>query len=695
MSSKTYVDSVVYSMAGDEDEIPNFLRSTIFGGIVTGNSDSSVAEHLVGSMLSGPGMRVRNFHRWARAAHARGEWAPGVLKDFYKSSNQAMFEWYEKTEELKRLISNPNAFLSLYRILGVSEDGAPGWVEAQTWQAFRNQYNITEFWFHKFRCWWNPTTRIATWSSPTMGIPPTDYPLTSTDLDDTQWIMYVYYPQSIVGDNPPTERYYYRVGSGSEIFDQDSLGFPQQNEFLPIIPLRINNEAVNSNSTSYAAVYDQIKKGYKKAFGGNIDDLLEQIEDNPDIGDIDFAFITFAVPLNTKRKEAQRYIFDFFEDVHNRLGNETNFSLSIGTDPFSMPGHIWGTWAVTDLRMSIFIQSVSATTTSGTLFAGARVGDVTISASGTTGTFRKQVGPNQIKTVTATGLQHVNTVYGGESINIEAGDAIVDTELSGFLVPISYEVFSGMSLVKSNQLALECTHIVFNCYKVVKKKWYQKGIFKALLVIAVIVITFVTGGFGATSAGLLGTNIAVGTAIGFTGLAAVIAGAVANMVAAMIVTKLVTMVTVELLGEELGAIIAAVAAFVTLQVGVALRNGGSFASSFTNIFDPKNLLKMGLAVGDGVASSINAATMDMIAQTQQMYEEFSKQSEKIQQLMKQLNGSSDLYFDVMELTDVNQGFVESLDSFLDRTLMTGMDIAKLTNESIGSFSKVTINTDLA
>lgn len=64
------VSSVLYNMAGDENDRPNFLKGTIFGSVI-GNSPS-LADDLTGAHFNGPGMKQRQFFRWADSVNMSG-----------------------------------------------------------------------------------------------------------------------------------------------------------------------------------------------------------------------------------------------------------------------------------------------------------------------------------------------------------------------------------------------------------------------------------------------------------------------------------------------------------------------------------------------------------------------------------------------------------------------------------------------
>ena len=49
--------------------------------------------------------------------------------------------------------------------------------------------------------------------------------------------------------------------------------------------------------------------------------------------------------------------------------------------------------------------------------------------------------------------------------------------------------------------------------------------------------------------------------------------------------------------------------------------------------------------------------------------------------------------DPMAFTTAGQGKVESMDTFLSRTLMTGMDIAETTHSMLSEFASLTLTLD--
>lgn len=310
-------------------------------------------------------------------------------------------------------------------------------------------------------------------------------------------------------------------------------------------------------------------------------------------------------------------------------------------------------------------------------------------------TLNWQETPTTWRKIRIVGLKHRNLIYGGKSVDISAKEALEDVEESGFIIPLHEGVYRAMGLKDSTQMATACSFMVFNCYQVVKKKWYQTGIFKIILVVIVIVISVYTGGAGAASAsGLLGTNAAVGAALGFAGTAGLIVGAIANAIAAMLLMKVITAASTALFGEKWGAIIGAIASVVAIQVGTTLASGQSMATSFGNLMRADNILKLTNAAGQGYQGYVQAAAAEMAKEAQEVMENYKRETREIQQAWLQNIGTGRGIIDPLEITGVFGVTMESVDTFLQRTLMTGSDVADMSLSMLTNFVDMTLSTDL-
>lgn len=299
-----------------------------------------------------------------------------------------------------------------------------------------------------------------------------------------------------------------------------------------------------------------------------------------------------------------------------------------------------------------------------------------------------QVDSNTYRRLQVWGFIHQNYIYGGKAVTISSTEALLDTEESGFVIPLHYPTMSDMNIVDYTQMATANTHILFNSYEVTKQKWYQRGIFKVLLIIAIIVVAVVVfpGAFAA-GGGILGGNLAIGSALGLAGTAALVAGVVANYIAAIIISQVLSFIGTEMFGEKWGAIFAAIAGF-ALSMGI----------SGTSLFSAEGLLGLGNAVANGYAGWVRGDIMEMQENLEGEFDEYENRMEKIQELIDSLGGNN-LNFNPLFLTDSQYGngrrrggskgyLPETLDQYISRTTMTGTDVVDLTHSMVYNFVDV-------
>lgn len=548
--------------------------------------------------------------------------------------------------------------------------------------------------------------------------------------------------------------YIYREGTGNPTFDSFFGDSADQGSFYPFIPFRLDNKFV---SGSYLPdIYTKSKKAFKKATRGKYDQMINKIADNASLGDIDYAYLVFGVSLNVANNECRRYIYEFMKaNMYGGIDGSTYLNWRTQWYAAQASMDAWINWRShqeagmplfgtpeptvlpypTPKTASIYVNSYNQPTMnfdmkitwagivesvgSGLLKFGAKTGEVWIEKLGTE-TFGQYVYGNNgenptVEYVARTidhiriyfqksqtqwsildiyGWEHENMIYGGKSILITAGEALDDADESGFVIPIHDRILRDLPLKISTQVATTCNNLVFNCYTVVKQKWYQSGLFKIILVVVIIAVSvFTMGASAGASVGLLGTNAAVGAALGYTGMAAIFAGAIANAVAAMILTQLIMSVSTNLLGPKIGAIIGAIASFVALQVGSALSVGTDFSQALQTMMRPDNLLKLTSSIGNGISQMIQGNIAEITEQTQNLLKDYSEQTKQIGQAFEDNIGYDSGMINPLSFTDTFGFSRESPTSFLSRTLMTGSDIAQLSNDLISGFTQVTLNTD--
>ena len=537
----------------------------------------------------------------------------------------------------------------------------------------------------------------------------------------------------------------YKQNSGNVALDSLFETEATDNRFYPFIPIRNDKQWVENDP-----IYPHCKKALYKATGGKLNKVTSELKKNDDIGDIQYIYGSFGVSLNTPEDTAKEYIYRFFQMATEAFPPDPTYptleaviagyqAANDAVDDYvawwnRQEGQIVGTppslpeYPVIPKRefrvhsskhykydMTIGWNYVSETTHSGQAWAGAKqgqlraryAGDITLTRKNIrTGDSKKleitptfysmqeyellwQDGHNSYRKLRVLGLHHNNRVYKNKSVNIDVAEAMSDAEESGFIIPLHTNIYRSMSLVRSTQLSTACSYLVMNSYKKVKKKWYQSSAFKIVVVVVAVVVSVFTAGAGGV--GILGAYGAVGASLGFVGLAAVIVGAVANAIAGMILVSLITKVSTSLFGDKLGFIVAAIASMVAMNVGTALSTGTSLSTLAGEMMNAQNIMQLTSSVGNGISQYINASTAATIQKAESVMQQYNTDMMAINKQYEEMFGTAGQgVIDPMQFVSM-----ESMDSFLSRTLMTGSDIADLSLNMIGSYSDMTLNTDLA
>lgn len=545
----------------------------------------------------------------------------------------------------------------------------------------------------------------------------------------------------------------YKEGDGNAVYDAMFLPDENMGSFIPFIPLREWGTFIGPDYEP--DLFSWTSKAVKRSMNKKIDFVIEQLEDNDSIGDIDFAYLSYGVSLNTKENASKKYIYKFFQAVGamGAGGSAEQAAWSTAWDAASVTQNHWAAWKtaqsdpldplygtpeplqavypnqplkkltvfsdVTNYNMTVSWTGISEVTDiPGLGRPGAKVGDLWFEQNSqesreellvSRGNFDSrtiitdfvtlywQEEPDTFRALTISGLHHTNIVYKGKGVDIDGIDALNDPEESGFIIPLHEGVMRSMSLKDSTQMSTACTYMILNYYQVTKQKWYQSSWFKIVIVVIAIVITVVTWGGGSPiSAGLLGTAASVGAAVGLAGTAAIIAGAAINAIAGMIVAQLIMKASVSLFGPEVGAIVGAIASVAVVSMGTSLASGGTATAGLQSMTSAANLTKLTAAVGNGLAEAAAGKLEDIGKDIAELEQSYKEEIMSVYNAWSQNLGFNKSTIDIQELTESSRVdyIYENLDTFLTRTLWTGSDIAGITNGLVSDFSEASITTVL-
>lgn len=737
---KVYVSSVVYNLLGDKQPT-QYLPTTIVGGVLRGAD--SLGTVIKDGLLNGPGMRLRNFFKWVRNSGYADE--VGLATSSYYPDVPI------NKEELAKVIKQQNSNYLTVEIISASINYydytyiADQYIYNNRPDKLNDAYTVEEFAvvtgysYETYRTqdedgrWVTKTRRITHYRY--------DIRITFTDKTtieinsssynkDAQYLYIVYnYTQgSGLEFEQKTQYIVYCRNTGNAQFDSFFKEVvPLQRTYAPYIPIRTWNTFL---SESYLpSTYKFAKRAFKKAVGSNnYNSLIADLKKNKSIGDIDFAYVVLGVALNTPYKEGKQYIFTYLynlwlnkrisdsisgdpEEVYgdkykDKLNNPKQ--INIKSNYGSINYNIWFEWGTMTHYYKI-----------GQAKPGLKEGDYHFYADNeyftdtdedgeeTTYTvehsyFCHQITPARYEVIEITNLTYANLIYKGKSVVYSALDALNGSDgpnETGFIIPLQEQSFKESGLVYTSQLAQSTYYCVFNCYVVKKVRWYQSGIFSFILAIVIaVVVTVVTwnpAAGGASASAAAGTGAAAGAAVAGTAaasLASAIMINVVNAIVGMIVLNVLTDAAKGIFGDKVGSIIGAVASMVVMNVASGLMNGMSISEALTQLSSAPKMLQLANAVVSGITGAINTDTQEIYNKSQTMLQEYEQRSEEISKLQAELFNQT---LDITSITDALKSYsYEPRDSYLNRTLMTGSDIAEMTMNLIHNFTDYSMNTEL-
>ena len=502
----------------------------------------------------------------------------------------------------------------------------------------------------------------------------------------------------------------YRLGSGTHpALDQDYRTTDLTSPYYPAIPLRVDNEDYTTKAKQHTQLY-KTSEAFLKKVGIDLQDVADSINENEQIDEIDYAFIVFGVDLGTESWAGKEYLWRFFQYLRGiSVYDEADFNEWLGDrrDPINSPkinsikiNH--PTKEKDRHNIELQWQFIKSTTYAGSIGS---VGTVETSAGApdTTQflgfemvldhsrmTIKKQVSENLIEELHISGLVYDNHVYNGHSVTLTAWDAFHEEDENGFILPLNHQILTEMDIKTLTQLSYETNHVVFNSYQVVKQRWYQRGWFRVVLVIAAIVWT--VWSLGADGGAGLGWAASLATAAGFTvgTLLFTTIAVTIHVMGMMILSTIIMEVSTELFGDMWGQIVSAVAMIVVMRWDQASRAAAAASGSTTTAklsLTAKDILQGTTVILQGVSGAIQAKIEGIQEDLMEAHQEYTDEMKHIETLWRELLGSTEL-LDIQGYMDSAQTHFESPDTFFSRTLLLGSDVVNITNGMIENFSEI-------
>lgn len=500
----------------------------------------------------------------------------------------------------------------------------------------------------------------------------------------------------------------YQIGLGTyPVLDSWLADENLESPYYPSIPVRVNNVDFTDDAHQDTDLYKTGKRMLRRV-GIDIDDIAESVNDNEDIDDIDYCYVVFGVSLNAGSQECKRYLYRFFEHLYTiSTVDQTTFDAWSPASKITGPNNVLKIFSTEnrDRHHDIELQwnYINQTLEVGTVFPGAKPGDVFVGMAGDQSVIdisfnntvelsilmvRRQVDADTYTQFEISGLTFENFVYKGKSVHISAFEALTDEDEEGFIIPLNYQIIRNTPMVELTDLSYQCNHLVFNCYKIVKEKWYQTGLFKIVMIIIAIIIIVVTWGTGTPAAASMLAAVFVGAGISVT--MAIVLAATIYVLGMMILMNIIAKVSIGLFGEKWGAVIAVIVSFIAMNWSNIASMAGTVATNgLSTIITAQNLLQATTLLANAYGAYAMGQMTEIQKKAMGLWTEYDEQMKHIEELSRaNLNSNLDM-IDIQGYTDSTfTQLFESYDSFITRTLLTGSDICNITAGLVENFSDV-------
>lgn len=345
--------------------------------------------------------------------------------------------------------------------------------------------------------------------------------------------------------------------------------------------------------------YNVSDKALTKVSGdwGYIDTLFENLYPTGNSsGDIAYVYLLYGLPTNMCQLDyCAKYALQFFKQLlipgWESIARGQDFSYSVGGRSYS-----YGAGA---FNFHFLFSVGGATYVSGSGKCPCKPEDTRdYSDAGVTwyngaNTIWRQLTDNAWEYIQ---IRSYSTTFGyiknGKSAGIGSdgwGEGIWEDEsiykrhYSKAIIPISGEIAKNVPFTAWTDMTQYINHIGVTCYKVVKTKWYQTGIFKVIMIIVAIAVTVVITYFSGPA---VGSVVAGSMGLGTIVFDVLISTAI-TIACAVIVNTFLKPILVDLVGNFWGNIFSAIATLAATYYSITfvLPSDSIVISSFGSITD--------------------------------------------------------------------------------------------------------------
>lgn len=446
--------------------------------------------------------------------------------------------------------------------------------------------------------------------------------------------------------------------------------------YFPWAYFRLNAKDISADMTTPEA--KQMKKltGYLNM---HYEDVADAINQNPDIAQVENAFLMMGVPAVTTNQQELRYLFDYFETLYQISGGALGPSKQTATVAGMLTGFFDSsyndaTMVIQDqkFKMALGLRRIFKQRISGHIgdigFLTTEHGKKSVVSKGADNKemvsivsfhiYRRQLTDSTYEEIEVQNLKMKYYVFQDYSVTADDDDDIL-------LIPLDKNITDNYSVPDREELYARSLHYVFNSKVVQEIKWYQQGWFKGLMIVVAVVITVL-------SLGETYELIVAAAALGASAMA------IAYILVMQIVRQLVMAYVIKLFVKVVGVKIAFIVALVAALYGgyTAVESGSVKGAPWAS-----ELLALSTGLGKSISQQLQVDYNDLLGEQSEFSNYVDSQKEKLDAAKTELGYDNHLAPMVI--------FGETPSEFYERTVHSG-NIGAMTIESVTSYFDVAL-----
>jgi len=375
-------------------------------------------------------------------------------------------------------------------------------------------------------------------------------------------------------------------------------------EFMPIGILRSNTVSASVVSVGQEN-YDGIV-GLLGTLDLEFNDIIQQIEANPNIAGISEGFLSFAVNPTDTATVVSKILYEMFYTLV--ITEAVDFNTTVDNQGY------YATFLEQNVKRAVVWSTQNASTT---IFDSGPIGTYSHTVTNVnTLTMRKQVSTTSCSTIVLTNMSGIEFILGNGQENMSLSKLGDDN----FSILLSHFSIDSLTPVEQLQLYTLALRMNFYSVQITEVAWYETSAFADLLEIVLIVYTLIT--FDPTK----------------LSLAAFFQVALANYVIISIAIAIISSID----SEFLKVVVAAGAAYLTSQTG----------SGSTGMSDPAVITQSVTQFSNMIVADINADILELQAEMLEINNQFDIRSQELARLIEaQENGLDPTYLAFLNSPD--------------------------------------------